>query len=194
MFTIETTRIPGCIVLHPVVREDDRGRFVKTAHATWFAAHGLHADFREQYYSVSHQGVVRGLHFQTPPHDHAKLVYCVRGAIFDAVVDLRVGSPTYRQHITVRLAADTAAAMYVPPGAAHGFLAETPDATVVYSVTTEYNPDADRGVLWSSADIAWPTSSPVVSARDAGFPPLTQFDSPFVFDGGPRRPPESEEP
>jgi dTDP-4-dehydrorhamnose 3,5-epimerase len=182
MFEIRETRIAGCVELRSTIHQDERGRFVKTVHADWFARHGLSADFREQYYSESRRDVVRGLHFQAPPHHHAKLVYCAHGAILDAVVDLRVGSPTFRGHAVVRLDAQTGNMLYVPPGLAHGFLTVSGSALVVYNVTSVHAPAHDLGILWSSAGIAWPVTSPIVSARDAAFPPLAEFASPFTFE------------
>ena len=181
MFDIEQTAIPGCVLLHPAVKADERGRFVKTAHATWFAEHGLDNDIREQFYSVSHAGVLRGLHFQIPPHDHAKLVFCAAGGILDAVVDLRVGSSAYKRYALFELNADRATIAYLPPGVAHGFLATRDDSLVVYNVTAEYAPAHDRGILWSSAGIPWPPGQPIVSPRDAAFPRLEEFESPFVY-------------
>jgi len=180
LFDIEPTVIPGCLLLRSQMRTDARGTFVKTAHAGWFAAHGLECKFREQYYSVSYQHVLRGLHFQTPPHDHTKLVFCASGRILDAVVDLRVGSPTYAKHVVLELDAERPAVLYLPPGLAHGFLALTPHALMVYNVTTEYAPSHDAGILWSSAGIPWPIADPIVSDRDASFPRLDEFTSPFV--------------
>lgn len=185
VFEIERTTIPGCALLKPVVRADSRGRFVKTVHASWFAAHGLDAAFREQFYSVSGARVLRGLHFQVPPHDQAKLVYCPVGRILDAVVDLRVGSPTYGRHEVFELDGDRGFAVFIPQGLAHGFYTLADPALVIYSVTCEHSPQHDRGVLWSSAGIPWPATDPIISARDAAFPALSDFHSPFRYEEHP---------
>ena len=103
MFSQRDTVIPGCVELVSNVREDARGRFVKTVHAEVFKNNHLSHNFTEQYYSVSNQNVLRGLHFQVPPHDHDKLVYCPSGSVLDTVVDLRRGSPTFLQHILIEL-------------------------------------------------------------------------------------------
>ena len=181
MFEIVRTSIDGCVLLHPKVRGDARGRFVKTMHAGWFAGHGLRSDFPEHYYSVSRAGVLRGLHFQTPPHDHAKLVFCAAGHVLDAVVDVRAGSPTFGSHQLFPLNAEHGTMTYVPPGVAHGFLSLSEDAVVMYHVTSPYSPEHDAGILWSSAGIPWPIETPILSPRDAEFPRLADFQSPFLY-------------
>lgn len=182
LFDILETAIPGVRELRAAVRRDRRGRFIKTFHAGVFAEHGLAAEFREQYYSVSDAGVLRGLHFQTPPAAHAKLVFCTAGAVFDVALDLRRGSPAFGRHAAFTLSAENAAQVYIPPGCAHGFCVTEGPATLVYATTTEYSPVFDAGVLWNSAGIDWPNEAPLLSARDAGFPPLSGFESPFLFE------------
>ena len=180
---VEETLIPGCYQLFPQIRTDARGRFVKTFHEEVFADHGLVTEFVEEYYSVSHKGVLRGMHFQTPPHEHFKLVYCLDGKVLDAMADLRVGSPTYRRAATIELSAELGNMLYIAPGVAHGFYALTDDAIMQYKVTTMYAPDSDAGIRWDSAGIDWPDAAPLVSERDAGFPRLGEFESPFVYAG-----------
>lgn len=182
MFELVPGKLPGCVELQPKAFSDARGRFVKVFHEQAFRDHGLHTDFAEEYYSVSHRHVIRGLHFQTPPHDHVKLVYCVQGEVLDVVLDLRVGSPTYGQHARFRLSADQANSIYIPKGMAHGFCAVSDEAIMVYKVSSVYAPHNDAGVRWDSAGIDWPTASPIISERDAGFAGLGQFDSPFTYE------------
>jgi dTDP-4-dehydrorhamnose 3,5-epimerase len=181
MFEIKESGLPGCRVLVPKVHRDRRGHFIKTFHRDWFADNAMATDFVEEYFSASGRGVLRGLHFQIPPREHAKLVYCVQGSILDAVVDLRVGSPTYGQHAVFSLDGAEGQLVYVPPGLAHGFYVTSESATVVYNVTSIHDPTCDSGILWSSAGIAWPDPSPVLSERDAGFVPLSKFHSPFRY-------------
>lgn len=182
-FVLRETRLPGCLELQPRVFDDARGRFVKVFNREFFAAHGLATGFDEAYYSSSRRGVLRGLHFQTPPHHHAKLVYCVAGRVVDVAVDLRVGSPAFGEHAVVELSHQRGNAIYLPAGFAHGFYVPDGEATLVYNVTTGYAPESDAGIRWDSAGIAWPSASPVVSERDAGFPALADFASPFVWEG-----------
>lgn len=179
MFEISETKIAGLRRLDPIVRSDARGRFVKTFHADFFAAHGLRTDFAESYYSLSRNGVLRGMHFQTPPAQHAKLVHCAAGRILDVVVDLRRSQPSYGQFVSFELDADKGSLLYIPEGCAHGFLALTDNAMTVYNVTSVYAPGEDSGILWSSFGFEWPISAPLLSDRDLGFQPLSRFDSPF---------------
>lgn len=106
---------------------------------------------------------------------------CLAGAIVDAAVDLRTGSPTYHQSITVRLDAAQGTLLYLPSGIAHGFQVIGDHADVLYKVSAVYAPAHDAGIRWDSAGIAWPNMSPIVSARDAAFPAMRDFDSPFSF-------------
>lgn len=182
MFDLRPSHIPGCVELQPRVFDDARGRFVKVHHEQAFAQLGLETAFAEQYYSVSRKGVLRGMHFQLPPMDHVKMVYCVRGEVLDAVVDLRVGSPTYGQHALFRLSAAQANSIYIPKGLAHGFLTLSDDAIMVYNVTTTYSAEHDSGVLWNSTGIGWPVDAPIMSERDKSFPALDRFVSPFRYE------------
>ena len=177
----ESGIIKGCFELIPRVLGDERGTFIKTFHMDVFASHGLETEFAEEYFTVSRKGVVRGLHFQIPPMEHVKLVYCVRGEVFDAVVDLRRGSPAYGQHESFRLSAEEGNMLYIPRGLAHGFCALTEDATMMYKVTSVYSPEHDSGILWNSAGIDWPSGDPVLSERDKGFVALKDYDSPFEY-------------
>jgi len=178
---LEQTSIPGCFLIFPKVQADKRGRFVKTFHIDWFAEHGLITSFAEEYYSVSKKGVLRGLHFQTPPHEHVKLVSCVKGLALDAIVDLRIGSPTCGRFETFQISAETANMLYIAHGIAHGFYALTDDVIMKYKVTSVYKPDSDCGIKWNSAGIPWPDTAPIVSERDDGFLTLSAYDSPFSF-------------
>lgn len=180
--TITELGIPGCLLIVPNCSEDERGTFVKTYHEPTWQSLGLRTDWVEEYYSVSHQGVLRGLHCQLPPSDHTKVVSCLSGKVFDMLVDLRKGSPCYGQAISVVLDAGQPSLVYIPTGLAHGFYTMSPEATVAYRVTSVYDPGCDAGVLWSSIDCRWPVAFPVISARDAGLPPLSRFNSPFVYD------------
>jgi dTDP-4-dehydrorhamnose 3,5-epimerase len=170
----EETRIPGCYLIHPWRRSDERGLFVKTFHAEVFQERGLQTDFREDYFSVSRKGVLRGMHFQRPPYHHAKLVYCAKGCILDAIVDLRSDQGGFGKHQTFELSDQNSCILYLSPGIAHGFYALSDEAITVYSVTVEYNPDADSGVRWNSCGIDWPTDSPIVSARDSNLPLIAE--------------------
>jgi len=178
---ILTTAIPGVLHLIPELRSDARGSFIKTFRADLFRQHGMATEFAEEYHSLSHRNVLRGLHFQLPPHAHDKLVYCVHGAVQDVALDLRRGSPTYGQHLTLELSASNGHMLYLPAGLAHGFCTLGESAVMQYKVTSAYAPQHDSGIRWDSAGIAWPLDAPLLSERDQGFATLAQFDSPFVF-------------
>lgn len=179
--TVEETCISGLMIVHPDVNPDDRGSFVKTYHEPTWHTNGLRTDWVEEYYSVSHKNVLRGLHFQLPPMEHAKVVSCEFGSIFDVILDIRCGSPTYGLAYSRMLDAADPVLMYIPVGMAHGFLALTEGAVVSYRVTSVYDRGCDAGVLWSSVDCTWPVAFPVISVRDAALPPLSQFNSSFVY-------------
>ncbi len=175
----EPSPIPGCLLLHLFRHEDPRGGFQKLFERRAFAALGMDTDVAEAYWSTSHRGVVRGLHFQLPPHHHAKTVVAVAGTVHDVVLDLRTDSPAFGTHAAFTLDAAAGLAVHVPAGCAHGFQALTEGAGVAYLVSTEHAPDHDTGVRWDSAGIAWPLPPTVISDRDAGLPRLADFDSPF---------------
>lgn len=181
MFKLNESILPGCFEVQPRIFEDVRGRFIKIFHQEIFDKHGLNIDWQEEYYSVSRQGVLRGMHFQLPPHDHVKLVYCSSGKVLDAVVDLRKGSPAFGKAATFSLSAGRANMVYIPRGMAHGFYTISPAATMHYMVETVHAAEHDAGVLWSSVGINWPVDNPVLSERDRAFPSLNKFQSPFTL-------------
>lgn len=139
--TILPTGLDGIYEIENKIFRDERGLFVKTFHSDVFRMSGLEADFKESFYSVSKKNVLRGMHFQKPPHDHAKLVYVVKGEILDVVVDIRNESPTFGQWHSVCLSEENAKSLYIARGFAHGFLALTEGATVVYLTSTVHSPD-----------------------------------------------------
>jgi dTDP-4-dehydrorhamnose 3,5-epimerase len=178
---VEAVPLPvdGCVELRLEPSSDRRGSFLKWFHRSSFAELGVDLDVRELFVSRSATGVVRGLHFQRPPADVAKLVCCLEGAVVDAVVDLRVGSPTYGAHCRVELSEDRGNAVFVPAGCAHGFFVTRGEAVVLYAQSGEHDAELEGGILWSSAGIDWPAGDAILSDRDAGFPGLREFDSPF---------------
>lgn len=176
----ELTAIPGCLILPLFHHTDDRGEFVKVYQASK-GVDGERGEIAELFWSRSACGVVRGLHFQVPPHAHRKLVTVVAGAAIDVVVDLRVGSPTYGKHVTVSLDAATPVAVQVPIGCAHGFQSTADDTVILYATSTEHAPNADRGIRWDSIGVEWPIPRVLLSDRDADFPELADFESPFIF-------------
>jgi dTDP-4-dehydrorhamnose 3,5-epimerase len=175
------TAVVDCFELELQPARDARGGFLKVFQSSVLAGLGLPFDVREVFVTRSRRDVVRGLHYQGPPCDVAKLVACVEGSVLDAVVDLRAGSPTYREYCVVELSSERANAMFVPHGCAHGFLATSDDALMLYAQSGEHDAEHEGGVLWSSVGIDWPVTEPVLSERDAAFVTLSEFDSPFAY-------------
>ncbi len=159
--------------------EDTRGSFVKTFHESSLLTHDVSFTLRESYFSFSKKDVIRGMHFQLPPWQHSKIVFCPYGAIQDVIVDLRKDSPSYGKWYAHELSADNHQAYFIPEGFAHGFKALTDDAMTYYLVSSEYSQPHDTGIRYDSIGFDWQVKAPVVSARDLSFGTLTDFDSPF---------------
>ena len=179
--TFSESPIPGCYEVQLPVHSDARGSFVKTIASSQFAARGLEAGFVETFYTVSGENVLRGMHLQLPPADHAKFVYCVAGEVMDVCLDARRSSPAFGRHMVIELAADRHNALYLPRGVAHGFYVRQAPAIMVYHVTSEHEPRLDSGIAWNSFGAKWPTHSPLLSPRDARLTPFQDFASPFRF-------------
>jgi len=155
-------------------QEDARGFFARTFCVHEFAVAGITPEVVQASVSFNeHRGTLRGLHFQWPPSREGKLVRCVRGAIFDVLLDLRPGSPTYLRHLSVQLDQDGLDAVFVPHGVAHGFLTLADETEVFYQMSDVHAPDLAAGVRWNdpSFGIEWPDGGPsVISERDAQLP------------------------
>ncbi len=164
--------IPDVILIEPRVFGDDRGFFFESYNARAFAvATGLSVDFVQDNHSRSLRGVLRGLHYQLPPHAQGKLVRVVQGEVFDVAVDIRRNSPTYGQWVGATLSADNKRQMWIPPGFAHGFLTVSESAEFLYKTTDYYAPEAERCIVWNdpAIGIQWPIdTAPLLSAKDAG--------------------------
>lgn len=158
---------------------DVRGSFTKIFNADQFEKLGLQTEYKEIYYSTSQKDVIRGMHFQIPPHDHEKLVHVVSGSIIDVVVDLRKESPDYGKCMEFSLSADNPQALYIPKGFAHGFRSLEDNTMMLYIVSTGYAPQSDAGIAYDSIGYDWGVENPVLSERDKTFPRLEEFESPF---------------
>lgn len=172
---------------------DDRGWFRETFHVQRLKHNGITSSFVQDNQSVSHRaGTLRGLHFQAPPFAQAKLVHVPFGRVFDVVVDIRRGSPTYAQHVSVELSADNGRQLYIPVGFAHGFLTLEDKVMVEYKVSNYFSPTHDHGIRWNDPQlaIAWPTSQAAIitSEKDRQLPFLSDFVSPFSYAGQPLAP------
>lgn len=152
---------------------------MKTYHEGAFNELGIAFRPVEEFFSTSKKNVIRGMHFQLPPDDHAKLVYCIRGSVMDVLVDLRKNSPTYGQTASAVLSLENHHQYYIPSGVAHGFAALEDDSVMVYKTTTVHSPESDAGIRWDSFGFDWRVSNPIISDRDKAFPALMAFNSPF---------------
>lgn len=168
------TALAGAYVIELERKEDIRGFFARTVCAEEFSRHGLVAEFVQQSVSFNHRrGIVRGLHYQVPPHGETKLVRCTRGAIFDVIVDLRPESPTFRRWCGVELSADNHCQIYIPIGMAHGFQTLSEQSEVLYEMTTPFHAESSRGLRWDDPafGIAWPDrENAFLSERDLQLP------------------------
>lgn len=179
MWQVDELSLADARLLTLPVFPDDRGLFVKTFHDTTLKGSGIDFILRESYFSASQKDVIRGMHFQTPPHQHSKIVFCPYGAILDVIIDLRKGSPTYGQYETQELSATNHKAFFIPEGFAHGFRSLTDGAITYYLVSSEYSKDHDTGIRYDSFGFDWETPHPVLSTRDLSFTALRDFSSPF---------------
>lgn len=179
MKSIKETNIKGVFEIEMFHVGDDRGAFVKPYHADTLEKWGLQSSFKESFYSTNNRGVVRGMHFQRPPHAHEKLVYCSSGRLTDVILDIRKDSPTFGQWAEVELSGDNFKAVYMPIGVAHGFSVLEDNTCMVYLTSTVHNAESDAGVLWNSFGYKWPFLYPTNSERDKTFPNLQDLDSPF---------------
>jgi dTDP-4-dehydrorhamnose 3,5-epimerase len=173
--------LPGVNILRPFVFEDARGCFVKPFHEGQLKAHGISFQVREEFFSTSAANVLRGMHFQLPPHAHQKLVYCIQGRVLDVLLDLRTGSATFGQSCGFELSAANRHVLHIPVGFAHGFLSMEDGSCLVYKTDTVHAPESDAGVRWDSFGFDWPLSGaqPEISKRDSEQPALSEFKSPF---------------
>ncbi len=176
----EPTDLPGVFLVQPEVREDQRGWFFEVYQEQKFAAVGLQAAFTQDNHSRSAQGVLRGMHFQHP-HGQVKLVRVVRGEVFDAVVDVRRGSPTFGRTTWAVLSEENRCQLWVPAGFAHGFCVLSDTADFVYKCSGAYSPADERGVRWDdpALGIPWPVQAPRLSSRDETLPLLAEADFPL---------------
>lgn len=159
------------------MQTDERGLFARTWSAGQFRANGLNPALVEM--SVSHNpkaGTLRGLHYQTAPHEEAKLVRCTRGAIFDVAVDLRPSSPTFKRYAALQLTEENRTALYVPEGCAHGFLTLVGGSELLYLISHAYVPTHATGVRWNDPafGIEWPAVPSLMSERDRNYPDFVE--------------------
>jgi dTDP-4-dehydrorhamnose 3,5-epimerase len=179
------TTMPGVYVIEPNVFGDHRGYFMESFNLEIFEEHIYPIKFVQDNESKSSKGVLRGLHFQMPPYDQAKLVRCLDGRVMDVAVDIRKGSPTYGSHLAVELSSENKKQLFVPRGFAHGFLVLSDSATFAYKVDNSYAPQFDSGIKYDDSDlnINWglPNNEVQLSVKDKSLRDFKDFDSPFNF-------------
>ena len=162
--------IPGVLLIEPALFHDQRGLFCETYHAQRYADAGISEQFVQDNFSLSVRGTLRGLHYQEP-HAQGKLVMVVEGAVYDVVVDIRIGSPTFGTWQGVDLSSDNYRQLYIPPGCAHGFCVTSEQASVLYKCTEFYSPADERGIIWDDPALAisWPVTTPLLSPKDQAY-------------------------
>lgn len=180
---IQETGIDGLLIVEPRRHADDRGFFSESWNKSSLEEAGIDYDFIQDNHSLTHdEDAIRGLHYQAPPYEQAKLVRCGRGTLFDVVVDVRRGSPNYGEWFGIELSAENGRQLMVPAGFLHGFATREPMTEIIYKVTNHYNGAADGAVLWNSCGINWGVETPsAISDKDANAVSFADFDSPFEW-------------
>ena len=178
----EKTPLLGAFVIHLEPRGDSRGFFARSFCRREFEEHGLNPEVTQCNVSQNGEaGTLRGMHYQRPPHEEAKLVRCTRGALWDVALDLRPDSPSYLGSYGIELTPDNRLALYVPEGCAHGYQTLVPDTEAFYLVSSSYAPEAAGGVRWDDPafGLEWPdTAERVLSEQDRAWPDYTRVDTP----------------
>jgi dTDP-4-dehydrorhamnose 3,5-epimerase len=178
---VSTTNINGLLVIQPKVFTDPRGYFYEPYNKKTFTEIGIPEEFVQDNQSFSQKGVIRGLHFQNPPHAQAKLLRVLQGSIWDVAVDIRKASPTYGQHFAIELSAENKTIFYVPKGFAHGFLTLEDNTLLLYKCSDYYNKPSEESIIWNDPDIAipWNINNPLLSEKDSNGKKLKEFQSQF---------------
>lgn len=175
------TGIKDLVVLRPKVFKDERGYFFESFNQKAFEAIGIKEQFTQDNQSLSSKSILRGLHFQTPPHAQGKLVRVIKGAVLDVAVDIRKNSPTYGQHYAVELTEENFLMMFIPAGFAHGFATLQDQTIFSYKCTDTYHPECEGGLMWNDPDlnIQWHIDQPILSEKDKKNQAFASFVSPF---------------
>ena len=173
MLKYQKTHLPGVLIIEPEIFNDSRGYFFQTYHQKDYEKIGIKEQFVQDNHSFSRCGVIRGLHYQKE-NPQGKLVYVIRGEIFDVAVDINKDSPTFGHHVGVYLSSYNRKQLYIPPGYAHGFACTSEEAYGMYKCTDFFSKGDDKGVLWSdpTININWPVKNPIISERDQSHPLL----------------------
>lgn len=173
------TEIPGVLIFEPKVFGDDRGWFMESFNQKVFdEAVGEHVSFVQDNHSLSKKGILRGLHFQRPPHAQAKLVRVVSGSVWDVAVDIRRSSPFFGKWVGLELSAENKRQFWIPPGFAHGFVTLSDTAEFLYKTNSLYHAPSEGSIVWNDPQLAieWPVCSPILAAKDAAAPLLEESE------------------
>lgn len=182
-FQFKRLDIPDVILVEAQAFIDERGFFMESFKESVFSSNGISTRFVQDNYSHSIRGVIRGLHYQKDPKAQAKIVMVSQGEIFDVVVDIRKGSPTYGKWLGETLSEQNHRLLFVPEGFAHGFCVLSDEANVLYKTNSEYSAEHDRGIIWNDKNISikWPINNPIISKKDLQLPSLENADNNFVY-------------
>ena len=177
----EKTTINGLLILKPRIFSDERGYFYESYNKVIFKKNGLDLDFIQDNQSLSHKGVLRGLHFQAPPFAQGKLVRVIQGSVLDVAVDIRPHSPTYGKYESVLLSGENRTQFMIPPGFAHGFVTLEDNTIFCYKCTGPYSKEYEGTILWNDPqlNIDWNIEQPIVSSKDQEAESFKNFKSPF---------------
>ena len=181
MIIVRELELEGVFELSLFRHHDERGTFVKSWHLPSLSQYGISFEVQESFWSVSGKGDIRGMHFQVPPHESKKIVCCQQGKVHDVLLDLRDGSETFGESVSLELSENEANAVYIPEGVAHGFQGLENENQLLYYTSYEYTPESDLGVLWNSFEHCWPLSAESISARDQQHPMFVEYNSPFIL-------------
>lgn len=173
---ITKTKLPGVLIVEPKIFRDSRGFFKESFQENTYNEIGIDYKFVQDNHSHSVKGVLRGLHFQKK-NPQGKLVSCLKGAVYDVIVDINLNSKTFGKYLGVKLTGNNHKQIWIPPGFAHGFCVLSETADFIYKCTNHYDPDDEGGLLWNDPDIGidWPIDQPILSEKDKVFPTLTEL-------------------
>ncbi|MGM0588532.1 MAG: dTDP-4-dehydrorhamnose 3,5-epimerase [Bacteroidota bacterium] len=176
------TKIPDVKLIKPDVHGDDRGFFLETYRKNLFQDHGIDTEFVQDNCSYSHQGALRGLHYQIE-QPQAKLVMVLKGTVLDVAVDIRRNSPTFGEHVAFELSGENKHFLYIPVGFAHGFAVLEDDTYFQYKCSDYYNPQGERGIRWNDPQLGidWPLENPILSGKDQNLPLLNDVQDNDLF-------------
>lgn len=181
MFKTIESKLPGCFEIEFKGINDLRGSFTKTFHKEMYQKMNINSELGEEFFIYSHKNVFRGMHFQNPPKEISKIVYCVMGRVTDYLVDLRIGSPTFGQWTSYELDSDKPRAIFVAKGIAHGYMVKSDFALMQYKSSDVYNPECDDAISYRGFSFEKEIVEPILSERDIKAPTFDNFKSTFIF-------------